>query len=180
MLKVTQLVSGRSRPPRWFNLTLLSLTSGCSAESLLSTCCVLLWRRAGPHLLPWCVGGRWPPDIGRTQAGEEPWQVYGRALGAIRWGQHLREGSVTTGRASNAAGSCSPEQSTRGSGGFASAERHLGSVQDRASRGREQERHGSPCSDEPSFLPERKVSRGDGRSPRPSQCSLVTFCQLAA
>lgn len=51
-------------------------------------------------------GGRWP-RIGRTQPGEEPRQVHGRALGAIRWGQYLWEVSVTTGRASNAPGPCS-------------------------------------------------------------------------
>lgn len=36
-----------------------------------------------------------------------------------------------------------------------------------------------PYVDEPSILQEGKVSRGDGRRPSPSPCSLVTFCHLA-
>lgn len=46
MLKVTQLVSGRAGPQCRLSLTLLSLSWGClTNESLLSTCCMLAWRR---------------------------------------------------------------------------------------------------------------------------------------
>ena len=94
----------------------------------------------------------------------------------IRWGRPLWEASIAAGRASNASGSCSPERfrlvfsevyfygETSGESGESGAGPFLL----------------VPFLDEPSFLRERKVSRGDGRRPGPSQCAVVGCSQLAA
>lgn len=121
-------------------------------------------------LADWWLWGR----VAASGQGKGLGQVGG--AWTVRWGQHLWEASIAAGRASNASGSCSPERfrlvfsevyfygETSGESGENGAGPFLL----------------FPCLDEPSFLRERKVSRGDGRRPGPSQCAIVGCSQLAA